>query len=86
MKLLNTHGSMARTWALHLSHTQIPMALLWGVCLLMMASSAVVHFVFLKPAREDWLVLSQKPRVVSALPGPALWANARLMPTTRRNR
>jgi len=33
MKLLNTHGSMARTWALHLSRTQIPMALLWGsVC------------------------------------------------------
>jgi murein DD-endopeptidase MepM/ murein hydrolase activator NlpD len=64
MQVLITHGSMARTRVLQFSRVQIVVAVLLLACMLMLASGAVYHFVFLKAAREGWPVVSAIVRLV----------------------
>lgn len=64
MQVLITHGRMARTRVLQLSAWQIAAALAVLAFVLMMASGAVYHFVFLKAAREGWPLVSPIVRLV----------------------
>ena len=64
MQVLITHGSLARTRVLQLSRAQIAVFLMSLVVVLMLASGAIYHFVFLKAAREGWPVVSQLVKLV----------------------
>jgi murein DD-endopeptidase MepM/ murein hydrolase activator NlpD len=64
MQVLITHGSMARTRVLHFTRTQLLLALALLVCVLLLLSGTVYHFVFLKAAREGWPVVSGLVRLV----------------------
>ncbi len=64
MQILITHGSMARTRVLQFQRWQLVAAALLLAVLLMLASGAVYHSVFLKAAREGWPVVSQVVRLV----------------------
>lgn len=64
MQVLITHGSLARTRVLSFSRWQLVAFALLLVALLMMASGAIYHFIFLKAAREGWPVVSQVVRLV----------------------
>jgi murein DD-endopeptidase MepM/ murein hydrolase activator NlpD len=64
MQVLITHGSMARTRVLQFSRVQLVAAGLVLACLLMLASGAIYHFIFLKAAREGWPVVSAIVRLV----------------------
>ena len=58
MQVLITHGSMARTRVLHFRRWQLLLAALGVTGLLMVASGAVYHFVFVKAARDGWPIVS----------------------------
>ena len=64
MQLLITHGSMARTRTLQFQVWQLLLLLSLLVVLLMAASGAIYHFVFLKAAREGWPVVSPLVRLI----------------------
>ncbi len=64
MQILITHGSMARTRSLQLNRAQLAGALLAVLCLLMLLSGTVYHFVFLKAARDGWPLVSTVVRFV----------------------
>jgi murein DD-endopeptidase MepM/ murein hydrolase activator NlpD len=64
MQILITHGSMARTRSLQLNRPQLAGTLLVVLCLLMLLSGAVYHFVFLKAARDGWPLVSTVVRFV----------------------
>jgi hypothetical protein len=64
MQLLITHGSMARTRVLHLAPWQMLSVAALLAALLMLASGAIYHFVFLKAAREGWPVVSPIVRLI----------------------
>ena len=64
MQLLITHGSLARTRALRLQRWQLVLATLALAALLMAASGASYHFVFLKAAREGWPLVSPLVRLI----------------------
>jgi murein DD-endopeptidase MepM/ murein hydrolase activator NlpD len=64
MQILITHGSMARTRSLQLNRAQLAGTLLALLCLLMLVSGAVYHFVFLKAARDGWPLVSTVVRFV----------------------
>ena len=64
MQVLITHGRMARTRVLHLSPLRLAAAVLLLAGLLMLASGAIYHFIFLKAAREGWPVVSSLVRLV----------------------
>ena len=64
MQLLVTHSSMARTRVLQFQRWQLLLAAAVLTVLLMMASGAVYHFIFLKAAREGWPVVSSLVRLV----------------------
>jgi murein DD-endopeptidase MepM/ murein hydrolase activator NlpD len=64
MQVLITHGSLARTRVLHFSRLQMLSALALLVCVLLLLSGTVYHFVFLKAAREGWPVVSSLVRLV----------------------
>lgn len=64
MQLLITHGRIARTRTVHVSVGAVVLSAALLACLLMMASGAIYHFVFLKAARERWPVVSQVVHLV----------------------
>jgi murein DD-endopeptidase MepM/ murein hydrolase activator NlpD len=64
MQVLITHGSMARTRVLQFSRLQLVSAALLLAFVLMLASGAIYHFIFLKAARQGWPVVSQIVRLV----------------------
>jgi murein DD-endopeptidase MepM/ murein hydrolase activator NlpD len=64
MQILITHGSMARTRSLQLNRAQLAGTLLVVLCLLMLLSGAIYHFVFLKAARDGWPLVSTVVRFV----------------------
>jgi murein DD-endopeptidase MepM/ murein hydrolase activator NlpD len=64
MQILITHGSLARTRALHFNRWQLGAALAGLILVLMLLSGTIYSFVFLKAAREGWPVLSQLVRPV----------------------
>lgn len=64
MQLLITHGSTARTRMLQFQPWQLAVLALALVVLLMAASGAIYHFIFLKAAREGWPVVSSLVRLV----------------------
>lgn len=64
MQIMITHQHAARTRVWQVSRWALAA---WGVfllCLLMLASGAIYHFVFLKAAREGWPVVSQLVKLV----------------------
>lgn len=64
MQIMITHGSMARTRALHFSRWQVLAALAGLAALLVLLSGTVYHFVFLKAVRDGWPVVSQLVRPI----------------------
>lgn len=64
MQLLITHGTMARTRVLQFQRWQLALAALGLALVLMAASGAIYHFVFLKAAREGWPVVSSLVRLI----------------------
>lgn len=64
MQLLITHGSTARTRLLQFQRWQLALLALTLVAVLMAASGAIYHFIFLKAAREGWPVVSSLVRLV----------------------
>jgi len=64
MQVLITHGSAARTRVLQFSRWQLAAAMLLLVFVLMLASGAIYHFIFLKAAREGWPVMSAIVRLL----------------------
>ena len=64
MQLLITHGSTARTRVLQFQPWQLALLALALVVVLMAASGAIYHFIFLKAAREGWPVVSSLVRLV----------------------
>ena len=64
MQMLITHGSMARTRVLQFQRWQLLLAALALTVLLMAASGAIYHFIFLKAAREGWPVVSSLVRLI----------------------
>ena len=64
MQLLITHGSTARTRVWQFQRWQLALLALALVTLLMAASGAIYHFIFLKAAREGWPVVSALVRLV----------------------
>jgi len=64
MQILITHGTMARTRALRINRPQLLAGLCALAVLLMLASGAIYHFIFLKAAREGWPVVSAIVRLV----------------------
>ena len=64
MQVLITHTTLSRARVLHFSRLQlVGLAVALGV-MLMLASGAIYHFIFLKAAREGWPVVSQMVRWV----------------------
>ena len=64
MQVMITHGGMARTRMLQIGRLQLAAVVLALVLLLMLASGAIYHFVFLKAARDGWPVVSQIVKLV----------------------
>ena len=64
MQILTTHGNSARTRALFINRWQLGAGLLGLMFVLTLLSGTVYHFVFLKAAREGWLVVSHLVRFV----------------------
>jgi murein DD-endopeptidase MepM/ murein hydrolase activator NlpD len=64
MQMIITHSSLARGRALQLSRWQLVAGALVLAVLLMLASGAIYHFIFLKAAREGWPVVSPLVRLV----------------------
>ncbi len=64
MQLLITHGGPGRTRMLQFSRLQLAGAALLLLAVLMLASGAIYHFIFLQAAREGWPVVSQIVRLV----------------------
>jgi len=64
MQVLITHGTMARTRVLQFQRWQIVMGALALTAVLMAASGAIYHFIFLKAAREGWPVVSPLVRLI----------------------
>lgn len=64
MQVMITHGGMSRTRVLQVGRLQLLAAVLAIVLLLMLASGAIYHFVFLKAARDGWPVVSQIVKLV----------------------
>jgi murein DD-endopeptidase MepM/ murein hydrolase activator NlpD len=64
MQIMITHGRMARTRVMQFQRWQLGLALVALVLLLMLASGAIYHFVFLKAAREGWPVVSALVKLV----------------------
>ena len=64
MQILITHGNSARTRALRINRWQLGVGLLGLMFVLTLLSGTVYHFVFLKAAREGWLVVSHLVRFV----------------------
>ena len=64
MQMLITHSSMARTRVLQFQRWQLVLAALLLAVLLMAASGAIYHFIFLKAAREGWPVVSSLVRLI----------------------
>jgi len=59
MQVLITHGSLAKTRALHFNRWQLGTALTLLAVAMMLLSGAIYHFVVLKAAREGWPIFSQ---------------------------
>jgi murein DD-endopeptidase MepM/ murein hydrolase activator NlpD len=64
MQVMITHGGMGRTRVLQVGRLQLMAAVLSLVLLLMLASGAIYHFVFLKAARDGWPLVSQIVKLV----------------------
>lgn len=64
MQILITHGSAARSRVVHLSPFQLSLIGLLVVCLLLLLSGTVYHYLFQKAAREGWPVVSQLVKLV----------------------
>jgi murein DD-endopeptidase MepM/ murein hydrolase activator NlpD len=64
MQLLITHGTVARTRVLQFARWQLLLATAVLALVLMLASGAIYHFVFLTAAREGWPVVSPIVRLI----------------------
>ena len=64
MQILITHGSMARTRVLQFQRWQLLLGAALLAVMLMAASGAIYHFIFLKAAREGWPVVSSLVRLI----------------------
>jgi murein DD-endopeptidase MepM/ murein hydrolase activator NlpD len=64
MQIMITHGSLATTRVMHLTRTKLVLAALAMALLLMLASGAIYHFVFLKAAQNGWPLVSSFSRLV----------------------
>jgi murein DD-endopeptidase MepM/ murein hydrolase activator NlpD len=64
MQLLITHGTVARTRVLQFARWQLLLAAAMLAFVLMLASGAIYHFVFLTAAREGWPVVSPLVRLI----------------------
>lgn len=64
MQVMITHRGMTRTRVLQIGRLQLLAMALSLVLLLMLASGAIYHFVFLKAARDGWPVVSQIVKLV----------------------
>ena len=64
MQILITHDSRARTRVLQFSWWRVAAIVGLTTVLLMLASGAVYHFIFLKAAREGWPIVSQIVKLV----------------------
>ena len=64
MQILITHDGTARTRVLQFSRLRLAVIFVVAMALLMMASGAIYHFVFLKAAREGWPIVSQLVKLV----------------------
>jgi murein DD-endopeptidase MepM/ murein hydrolase activator NlpD len=64
MQILITDSSLVRTRALHFKRWQLALAALLLTGVLMMASGAVYHFIFLTAAREGWPIMSQLVKLI----------------------
>ena len=64
MQILITDSSLIRTRALHFNRWQLGLIGLALAAMLMVASGAVYHFIFLTAAREGWPVVSQLVKLV----------------------
>jgi hypothetical protein len=59
MQIMITHGSLAHTRVLQFNRLQMALAAGALVLLLMLASGAIYHFVFLKALRDGWPIVGQ---------------------------
>jgi murein DD-endopeptidase MepM/ murein hydrolase activator NlpD len=59
MQIMITHGSLARTRVLQFNRLQLMLAIGALALLLMLASGAVYHWVFLKALRDGWPIVGQ---------------------------
>jgi murein DD-endopeptidase MepM/ murein hydrolase activator NlpD len=64
MQVMITHRGMTRTRVLQIGRLQLLAMVLTLVLLLMLASGAIYHFVFLKAARDGWPIVSQIVKLV----------------------
>lgn len=64
MQIMITHGSLATTRVMHFSRTKLVLAAMALGLLLMLASGAIYHFVFLKAAQNGWPLVSSFSRLV----------------------
>jgi Peptidase family M23 len=59
MQIMITHGSLAQTRVLQFNRVQLGLVVGLLALLLMLASGAIYHFVFLKAVRDGWPVVGQ---------------------------
>ncbi len=64
MQIMITHGSLATTRVMHFSRTKLVLAAIALGLVLMLASGAIYHFVFLKAAQNGWPLVSSFSRLV----------------------
>jgi murein DD-endopeptidase MepM/ murein hydrolase activator NlpD len=64
MQIMITHGSLATTRVLHFSRAKLVGLALFVALLLMFASGAIYHFVFLKAAQSSWPIVGSMSRLV----------------------
>lgn len=64
MQVLVTHGVLSRTRVFQFSAWQMALVLVVLGVMLMLASGAIYHFVFLKAAREGWPVVSPLVKLI----------------------
>jgi murein DD-endopeptidase MepM/ murein hydrolase activator NlpD len=64
MQIMITHGSLATTRVMHFTRTKLVVAAIALGLLLMLASGAIYHFVFLKGAQNGWPLVSSFSRLV----------------------
>ena len=64
MQIMITHRGLANTRVLNFSGFQLAAGVAALVCVLLIFSGTVYHFIFLKAAREGWPVVSQIVRLV----------------------